>query len=424
MSETATRSGDKKHGATTMSVWYITLKDLLLLAHDKKALVLLLVLPLILISIIGMSTGQFLTRDENAEKVKLVVIDQDHSPMSRGLVSDLKQRPEFSVTTSSEKATALAELRRGNVIQVLTIGDDFDNRVDAVRMHDVFDMMNEKDTQKGLTGLDLELITRPNSGIAGNLLEAAVYALTLKFITPIAAQTNAVARNWVRTPDEEPSNSAQAQSETDPAPPKQRVSFAVQWVVPGFTVMFAYFLINIMARSFLIEREQGTLRRLKMAPVSVIPLLLGKTIPFYLTSVVQCLLLFLCGRILFGMPWGSQPEYLIPVILSTSSTATALGLLLSTIVRTDQQISSYGTSLILVLSALSGAFLPRELFPKAMKSISLVTPHAWSLRAFDEVLNQSHINPQIVLSCCGILLVFAAAFFTVGWWRFRAVSQS
>ena len=48
-----------------MSTWYITLKDLLLLTYDKQALVLLLVLPLLLISIIGMSTGKFLTTDED-----------------------------------------------------------------------------------------------------------------------------------------------------------------------------------------------------------------------------------------------------------------------------------------------------------------------------------------------------------------------
>lgn len=77
---------------------------------------------------------------------------------------------------------------------------------------------------------------------------------------------------------------------------------AVQWVVPGFTVMFAFFLINVMARSFMIERDQGTLRRLLLAPVRTLPLLLGKTIPFYLTSVLQCTLLFFCGRLLFGMP--------------------------------------------------------------------------------------------------------------------------
>jgi ABC-2 type transport system permease protein len=182
--------------------------------------------------------------------------------------------------------------------------------------------------------------------------------------------------------------------------------------------MFAFFLISIMARSFIIERDQGTLQRLRMAPIGTLSILLGKTMPFYLTSVLQCSMLFLCGRFLFGMPVGSQPIYLIPVILCTSAAATSLGLLLSTFVRTDQQVSSYGTTLILVLSSISGCFFPRDLFPKMMKQISLFTPHAWALKAFDGVLSQPVVDPQMIATCCFMLLLFAVVCFATGLWRF------
>ncbi|MEI8021805.1 MAG: ABC transporter permease, partial [Schlesneria sp.] len=175
--------------------------------------------------------------------------------------------------------------------------------------------------------------------------------------------------------------------------------------------------------SFIIERDQGTLRRLLMAPIGTVPVLIGKTIPFYLTSVLQCSLLFLCGRLMFGMPWGTQPAYLIPVILCTSAAATSLGLLLATVVHTDQQVSSYGTTLILMFSSISGCFFPREFFPKMMRQISLLTPHAWSLKAFDAVLTQPIVDSQLILSCCGMLLVFTVVFFTTGWWRFRATAH-
>ena len=160
-----------------------------------------------------------------------------------------------------------------------------------------------------------------------------------------------------------------------------------------------------------------------MAPIGSVSVLIGKTMPFYLTSVLQCSLLFLCGRLLFGMPWGSQPYYLIPVILCTSAAATSLGLLLSTLVQTDQQVSSYGTTLILMFSSISGCFFPREFFPKTMRTISLITPHAWSLKAFDAVLTQPHAELGLVASCCGMLLVFTTICFTTGWWRFRATAQ-
>jgi len=194
------------------------------------------------------------------------------------------------------------------------------------------------------------------------------------------------------------------------------------WIVPGFTVMFAFFVISVMARSFIAERENGTLRRLLLAPISRTSVLAGKTIPFYVTSVIQCSLLFLCGRLLFGMSWGPEPIYLIPVILCTSLAATSLGLLLATAVHTDQQVSSYGTTLILLLSSMSGCFFPRDMFPQTMKRASLFIPHGWALKAFDAVLMQSTVDVLTVATCCAMLIAFAVAFFAAGSWRFRSAS--
>ena len=406
-----------------MSGWYITVKDLLVLMRDKQALVLLLVLPLLLISIIGMSTGQFLTQDDTLERVSIVVVDQNESETSRNLIAELRKWPEFLIKTSPSEEAARDVLRHGDATLILIEGPKFEDMVDEFRMRDLFNM-KDGSPEASLASLDLNVETKPNAGLVGELLQGALYSLVVKFIAPIAARKNPITRSWLNSQDDEESSQTATTSVPIVVNLKPKVSIVFQWVVPGFTVMFAFFLINIMARSFMIERDQGTLRRLLTAPVGTLTLLLGKTVPFYLTSIMQCSLLFLCGKVLFGMPWGTQPAYLIPVILCTSASAASLGLLLSTLVRTDQQISSYGTTLILVLSALSGCFLPRELFPKMMKTISLFTPHAWSLKAFDEVLNQPIVDPLLISKCCGVLVIFAVVCFTTGWWRFRTTAQA
>jgi len=122
------------------------------------------------------------------------------------------------------------------------------------------------------------------------------------------------------------------------------------------------------------------------------------------------------------MSWGPNPVFLVPVILCTSLVATSLGLLLATLVHTDQQVSSYGTTLILLLSSVSGCFFPREMFPPLMKHISLFTPHGWALRAFDDVLTQATVDTMRVTNGCAMLVLFAVIFFGLGWWRFRAAN--
>lgn len=401
-----------------MSAWDITLKDLKLLTHDKRALVLLLVLPLMFISIVGMSTGQLLTKDANAERFKIVYVDESRTDRSKELIEELKQRPEFLLTEVSDEVAGFDVVRAGDASMILMIGPKFEEKVDEIRVSDIFNT-KEGLSAEGPSALDLSFAFKPGAGGFGKLLEGVVFTQVIRFVLPIAAQKNPVTRSWVRSreDEDEPAPKVTAANVTEP-----KVNAVYLWVVPGFTVMFAFFLISIMARSFIIERDQGTLRRLLMAPIGSLPVLVGKTMPFYLTSVLQCSLLFICGRLLFGMPWGAQPGYLIPVIICTSAAATSLGLLLSTLVRSDQQVSSYGTTLILVLSSISGCFFPREFFPKLMKSISLFTPHAWALKAFDAVLTQPSVDPILIVTCCGMLLLFAFVFFTCGWMRFRSTA--
>ena len=287
---------------------------------------------------------------------------------------------------------------------LLAIGPQFDARTDELRMSDIFSTETGA-LAEGPAALDLSLESRPASIGLGRLLEGIIFSQAVKVVAPVAARKNPVARTWLR----DRSNDETEPVETDATRPdnKPRAGAVYLWIVPGFTVMFAFFLISVMARSFIAERDNGTLKRLLLAPIGTASVLIGKTVPFLLTSVVQCSLLFLCGRLLFGMSWGPEPIYLVPVILCTSLAATSLGLLLATMVHTDQQVSSYGTTLILVLSSVSGCFFPREMFPPLMKRISLFTPHGWALRAFDGVLTQTTVDASLVTNCCAMLILFA-----------------
>ncbi|MEK6258708.1 MAG: ABC transporter permease [Planctomycetota bacterium] len=404
-----------------MTAWYITRKDLLLLVKDKRAVVLLLVLPLLFISIVGMSTGQFLTRDENNQRFKITVVDQDGSELSQRLLDVLERHRELLVVRLSSLDEARLALKRGEASLLLTIGSQFEERADELRISDVLNS-DSGPLADGPAALDLTLESRPASIGLGRLLEGVIFSQVVKVVAPVAARKNAVARTWLRDRSNDELNPNASTAGSDAAHPdnKPRTGAVYLWIVPGFTVMFAFFLISVMARSFIAERDNGTLKRLLLAPIGTSSVLIGKTVPYFLTSVVQCSLLFLCGRLLFGMSWGPDPMYLVPVILCTSLAATSLGLLLATMVHTDQQVSSYGTTLILVLSSVSGCFFPREMFPPLMKRISLFTPHGWALRAFDGVLTQTTVDVTLVTNCCAMLVLFATIFFVLGWWRFRA----
>jgi ABC-2 type transport system permease protein len=169
-----------------------------------------------------------------------------------------------------------------------------------------------------------------------------------------------------------------------------------------------------MARSFIQERDLGTLRRLRMAPVRPASILLGKTVPFLMLSLLQTAILFACGRWMFGMTWGPLPWLLVPVALCTSLAATSLGLLIATLVRTDSQVSAYANIVVILSAGISGCFIPRQWLTPVMKPVSLAVPHGWALVAYDTLLKSARPDVTLVWQCCAAILGFALLYFLLG----------
>jgi ABC-type Na+ efflux pump permease subunit len=199
----------------------------------------------------------------------------------------------------------------------------------------------------------------------------------------------------------------------------KRGAYRYQILVPSYTVMFAFFLVLTVGWLFVGERRQGTLRRLQAAPVTRTDILAGKLLPCYLLSLGQGLFLLGAGKLVFGMSWGPQPLWLVLVVLCTSLAAMGMALLVASVARTETQVAIYGSLLVLVLAAVSGCLMPRELMPEQMKAVSRLTPHAWALDAYNELLLTSAPNYQIVGLACAVLAAFGIVFVTLAWWSFR-----
>lgn len=205
----------------------------------------------------------------------------------------------------------------------------------------------------------------------------------------------------------------------------KRGAHRYQILVPAYTVMFAFFLVLTVGWIFVAERRQGTLKRLRAAPLSRAEILLGKLLPCYLISVSQGLLLLLAGRLLFGMRWGpddwswmQQTSWLLLVVLCTSLAAMGLAVLVAALARSEVQVALYGAVPVLVLALIGGCVLPRELMPEQTQWLSLLTPQGWALNAYRELLSASGTyepNLAIVLRACAILAAFGVIFLAAAW---------
>ncbi len=410
-----------------MNAWQITEKDVRLLLRDRRTLFVLVALPMLFITILGFSAGQMFAEKEKSKKVRLGVVNHDVSELSGKLLGEVGKLEALEISEFSDRQQALELLSDGKIEVLVVIGPHYHERVEELDFSEVIYLESGKLAGK-LHSLDIEVQAGAFLANAAEIVEELMFSFAVKTIAPGVLQRTdpKLAERFFLKVNELRARRLKDTEESAPPPrvmlpAKSRSDIIYQFLVPSYTVMFVFFIVNFMSRSLIGERDMGTLHRLLIAPLNRTELMIGKTIPFLLISVVQTILLFLAGRVLFHMSWGEHPWMLLPVMLCTSLAATALGLMVATAVKTESQVTAYANFLVLTMAALSGCLMPRSWQPEVMQRVGLGTPHAWALIAYDQLLNREITNLHTVWNCCGILLAFAAAFLIVAWLRFRTL---
>ncbi len=401
-----------------MSITSITAKDLKVLTRDHRALAVLLLMPMVFIAILGFSTGRLLGLQDENSKLTLTVAFPANDSFSGRFLDLLRRREGLVVTVAGDAADARRQVDEGDQTAALLIGPGFAERVGKLRLRDAL-QPDAGPLASGLAGLDMAVHAQQSQAVAEALIHQLVWATVLRFVVNETIERDPLARAYLaQSPPTATTQAAPAERVEMRAPfaPTDLRAMAYQIIVPAYTVLFAFFLINIMARSFLAEQKLGTLDRLRVAPVGPFVVLMGKTVPFFLLSVLQGVTLFAFGRLLFGMSWGSAPGVLLVVVGCTSLAATTLGLLVAVLVRSDAQVSAYANLLVITLGGLSGCFMPRAWLPEGMRTVSLAIPHSWSLMAYDQLLTMPVPDMGRVAGCCGMLVLFSVAFFIAGCW--------
>jgi ABC-type multidrug transport system permease subunit len=116
------------------------------------------------------------------------------------------------------------------------------------------------------------------------------------------------------------------------------------------------------------------------------------------------------------MSWGPEPLWLLLVVFTTSLAAMGLALLVAALARTETQVAIYGTLLVLMLAGISGCLMGDwTLMPEQMQEISRITPHAWALDAYRQLLTSPTPNYALVGQACGVLTAFGVGFMLLAW---------
>jgi ABC-2 type transport system permease protein len=103
------------------------------------------------------------------------------------------------------------------------------------------------------------------------------------------------------------------------------------------------------------------------------------------------------------------------VVASKSLAAMGLAMVVAGLAKTETQVAVYGTLLVLVLAGISGSLMPRDLMPENMRHFSYITPHAWALDAYSQLLINPRPELAVVAQACAVLVAFGIGFLVLAW---------
>jgi ABC-type transport system involved in cytochrome c biogenesis permease component len=354
--------------------------------------------------------------DERQTAVPLYLLDGINPFHRDGVYLDRLDVELLRDPTQGTAAAIIDQVAQGSLMRVVLpwmIGRAFDKVGDP----QFIELLGRQDVQVQAFGVKmsmkmiLKMMNREQKLQLGGSLQNALQGLFARY--------NLTAKTWAaltKARDEVREGAPSAAYKEEGVGLLKRGALRYQILVPSYTVMFAFFLVLTVGWLFVAERRQGTLKRLRAAPVTRGQILLGKLAPCLVLSLSQGLFLLLAGKLVFGMSWGPQPLWLVLVVVCTSLAAMGLAVLVAAAARTETQVAIYGTLLVLVLAGLSGAMMgDRSLMPEAMQELSRVTPHAWALDAYRQLLTSPTPEVEIVGRACAVLAAFGMGFLALAW---------
>ena len=400
------------------------------LKRDRVAQALTFLLPVIFFSIFAtVFSGQ---GDDATSRIRVAVVDEDRSEVSQRIVEALKAEKALRVRlTAAEKGQGPA-LDRSGAEQLVRNGDapvavvipagfgaafmenGFGGGASMQLLADVSDPIAPQMVQ-GLMQ-KVTMTAAPDLLMTGGMRQFERYAGTL---TP---QQRAAVDQWLprlksgASPG--PGGGAGAPmgvavTVVDVMRTDDRRGSLISFYAAGIGVMFLLFsCVGAAGGALLEEAESGTLERLLSTRIGMTGLLTGKWVFLAIVGCAQLTVMFLWGRIAFGLPLFDHIPGFVVMTTATAAAAAALGLVLATLARTRAQLSGFSTILILTMSALGGSMFPRFLMSETMQKVGLVTFNAWALDGYLKVFWRDapiwQLWPQV-----GVLLSLAAVFLVV-----------
>jgi ABC-2 type transport system permease protein len=273
------------------------------------------------------------------------------------------------------------------------------------------------------SAVEVGLISRPDG--SGAQLQSVVLAAVSEVMAPIGAAQFASAETGQPFDDSLAVATALAGQSNEIAVEVSTVGEAIfpatlgQFDLGASSQLVLFTFLTALAGSYalILTRQLGISKRMLSTPTPIRSIVVGESLGRFGTAIVQGIYIMVATLVIFQVNWG-DPLAAILLLVALSAVGAGAGMLMGATFSNDQQASGIGVMAALGLAALGGAMFPLELFSPTMQRIAHITPHAWALDGFAELVRRDGTTVDI-LPELGVLTVYAVVLLSLASWRLR-----
>jgi ABC-2 type transport system permease protein len=187
---------------------------------------------------------------------------------------------------------------------------------------------------------------------------------------------------------------------------------------PGMMVQFAIAGLIGAGTILVVERKSGALRRLLTTAVSRFEIIVGHYLAMVAMILGQLVILAAFGQLFLRVDYLRAPLAILLLIVATALWTSALGLLVGTLSKSDDQVTIYSLVAMFVLAGVGGAWLPLDLTGKTFQTVGHLLPTAWAMDGLENIVVRG-LGLESVWLPVGIMLAYAVVLFALAVWRFK-----
>ncbi len=367
------------------TIFIIIRKEFTQIFRDKTMLPMIFVLPVIqLIILVNAATLEM-------KHIEMVVVDKDLSSASRELTGKFKGSPFFTILgnpTSMPQAEDMLKNGKANII--LQIPQNFEKNLFSdgkVKIQLLINAINA--TAAGLTNA---YSTNIIADFNRNIIAENISHIKMSFPKSVDVEYS----YWYNP----------------------ELNYKI-FMLPGILVILVTIIgMFLSSMNIVREKEMGTIEQINVTPIRKYQFIIGKMVPFWIIALFELGFGLIIGWLFYDVRVEGSFLVLFSFTAVYLLAIMGLGLFVSTISTTQQQVVFINYFFLLTFILMSGIFTPVESMPDWADTVNIFNPFAYFMRVIRMVMLKGSGFQDISREFFAIS-VYAAITLSLSVWRYR-----